>query len=232
MTSRLKVLLNDNTLDSTMKKAIFLYDFTGIMAKPWLDAGYECWCFDGQHKPGIERDGLMMRVGMMFFPEHLEYQAATILDLVGGSADMVFGVPEFQNDSAKLAKLVEVVGDFCGSKWAVENPVSVLSTIWRKPDHKFHPYEYGGYLDESDTHPIYPEYIKPRDAYPKKTCIWSGGGFIMPEKNPVECEAGYSDQHRKLGGKSLKTKNIRSATPRGFAMAVFLANAHKKKVRA
>ena len=46
----------------------------------------------------------------------------------------------------------------------------------------------------------------------------------MPDKKPVEVDAGYSDQHKKLGGKSLKTKNIRSATPRGFAKAVFLAN--------
>jgi len=40
-----------------MKKAIFLFDYTGIMAKPWLDAGYECWCFDGQHSRGISRNG-------------------------------------------------------------------------------------------------------------------------------------------------------------------------------
>jgi hypothetical protein len=33
-----------------------------------------------------------------------------------------------------------------------------------------------------------------------------------------------SPQWGKLGGKSLKTKNIRSATPRGFARAVYLAN--------
>ena len=35
-----------------------------------------------------------------------------------------------------------------------------------------------------------------------------------------------SPQWGKLGGKSLRTKNIRSATPRGFARAVFEAN-HK-----
>ena len=35
----------------------------------------------------------------------------------------------------------------------------------------------------------------------------------------------YSPVAGKTGGKSLRTKNIRSATPRGFAKAVFLANA-------
>lgn len=52
-----------------------------------------------------------------------------------------------------------------------------------------------------------------------------GGGFVMPEKKKVDWDGLYSQQHRKLGGKSDKTKNIRSATPRGFARAVFLANA-------
>jgi len=32
----------------------------------------------------------------------------------------------------------------------------------------------------------------------------------------------------KLGGKSAKTKNIRSATPRGFAIAVMAANTNKE----
>ena len=123
-----------------------------------------------------------------------------------------------------MARLVMYVGDAFGCKWAAENPVSVLSTLWRKPDYSFHPYEYGGYLPVSDEHPTYPEYIKPRDAYPKKTCIWSGNGFVMPAKKSVSIEPGYLDQYKKLGGKSLKTKNIRSATPRGFAKAVFLAN--------
>ena len=38
-------------------KAIFLYDLTGVMAAPWLEAGYECWRFDGQHPAGITRNG-------------------------------------------------------------------------------------------------------------------------------------------------------------------------------
>jgi hypothetical protein len=112
-----------------------------------------------------------------------------------------------------------------GVPFFIENPVSRLATLWRKPDHCFHPYEYGGYICKSNAeHPTWPEYIAPRDAYPKKTCLWTGNGFTMPYRLPVEPEQGYSKQHRKLGGKSMKTKNIRSATPRGFASAVYYAN--------
>lgn len=228
-----------------MKKAIFLYDYTGIMAQPWLDAGYECWLFDGQHPEGITRDGNLVKVGMWFNAYRTTDQALEIIEIVGTGIVFVFGFPEctdmavsgaahfkkkannniaFQAEAVELARLVMYVGDNAGCKWAAENPVSVLSTIWRKPDFIFHPSEYGGYLPENDSHPRYPEYIRPRDAYPKKTCIWAGNGYIEPKRKSVYCDPGYSDQHKKLGGKSLKTKNIRSATPRGFAQANFEAN--------
>lgn len=232
-----------------MKKAVFLYDKTGIMAQPWLDAGYECWLFDGQHDSGINRQGNLVKVGMWFLPSEIERHSKEIKSMVGG-ASFVFGFPEctdlavsgaahfankraknprFQDEATELAKLVELVGNAFNCPWGAENPVSVLSTLWRKPNFNFHPFEFGGYLPASDRHPIYSEYIKPRDAYPKKTCIWHGNGFIEPTKKPVYVEPGYSDQHKKLGGKSLKTKNIRSATPRGFAKAVFEANSPSLK---
>lgn len=59
-----------------------------------------------------------------------------------------------------------------------------------------------------------------RDSYPKLTCLWTGNGFRMPEKKPVFVEKGYSKQYSRLGGKSARTKLIRSLTPRGFAIAV------------
>ena len=113
-----------------------------------------------------------------------------------------------------------------GCPYYVENPVSRLATLWRKPNHTFHPFEFGCYipLDEAE-HPRWPEHIAPRDGYSKKTCLWTSETFVFPEKCPVDCESfGASRQHKKLGGKSQKTKNIRSATPRGFARAVFEAN--------
>ncbi len=235
-----------------MKKAIFLFDYTGIMARPWADAGYLCYCFDGQHPEGVTPSSHknILNVGMWFLndinPVLSGCDISSIKDVTGNKVDFVFGFPEctdlavsgaahfakkknadplFQDRAMVLVRLVQLLGAAMSCPWALENPVSVISTKWRKPDFKFDPFEYGGYLPEDDTHPIYPEYIKPRDAYPKKTCIWSGNGFLMPEKIPVHVEPGFSDQHKKLGGKSLKTKNIRSATPRGFAQAVFEANA-------
>ena len=234
-----------------MKKAIFLFDYTGIMAKPWADAGYLCYCFDGQHPEGVTPSDHpnILNVGIWFndsFTPNLSGEDVyTIMNITGKGVCFVFGFPEctdlavsgaahfskkklkdpqFQDKAMVLVRLTQLLGSALGCPFALENPVSVISTKWRKPNYSFHPWEYGGYLPEDDIHPLYHDYIKPRDAYPKKTCIWSGNGFVMPEKRPVKVEPGYSDQHKKLGGKSLKTKNIRSATPRGFAQAVFEAN--------
>jgi hypothetical protein len=133
--------------------------------------------------------------------------------------------PGFQTNAVEHVKNCARIADRLGSvPYYIEHPVSVVSTLWRKPDEMFHPFEFGGYLPEDDEHPDYPDIILPRDAYPKRTCLWTGNGFIMPPKKAVDVPAGYSLQFKKLGGRSEKTKSIRSQTPRGFSLAVFEAN--------
>lgn len=248
-----------------MKKIIILYDYTGIMAQPWLKNGFEVWCFDGQHEDGIIRDGNHVKVGMWFDPYQTSHHVADIVNMVGEGVCLVFGFPEcthlavsgsgrfaqklaanpaVQAEATELARLVMYLGDAFGVPWALENPVGVLGTIWgRKADFIFHPYQYGGYLPEDDVHPLYPDFIPPRDAYTKKTCIYSGNGFSTPLKRPVhsrlinsvlgpdddvdkrsDLSVRYSPQYRRLGGTSTRTKQIRSATPRGFSIAVYRAN--------
>lgn len=227
-----------------MKKAIFLFDYTGIMAQPWLDAGYECWCFDGQHDRGITRDGNHVKVGMWFDAHRkLEY-VQQIVDMVG-DAVFVFGFPEctdltvagakhfakkkeanplFQLEAIELADLTRCVGVAFVCAWAFENPVSVISSQYRPCDFRFNPCDFGGYLPEDDQHPLYPEVYPGRDAYNKNTCIWCGNGFKEPKRKKIDPLYKDNPGWKHCGGKSTKTKNIRSATPRGFAQAVFEAN--------
>lgn len=94
--------------------------------------------------------------------------------------------------------------------WALENPVGRIN--------KLLPFmsQYG------------PRYFQPfwyGDFYSKKTGLW--GDFNFPEPtNIVEpitvCPQGSWVQ--KLGGKSDRTKELRSTTPLGFAYAFFAAN--------
>jgi hypothetical protein len=95
--------------------------------------------------------------------------------------------------------------------WCLENPVGRLRNWFGPPLMYFDPCDYGGYST-------------PPDAYTKKTCLW--GKFNVPDKDPVEpikaCDQGSWIQ--KLGGKSDRTKRLRSITPEGFSRAFFDSN--------
>ena len=106
---------------------------------------------------------------------------------------------------------------------------------WRKANFEFSHHEFGGYLPLNDVHPTFADVLPPRDAYKKRTCVWCSPTFRMPPKRPVtpvevtcasieKGEKTYAPAFAKLGGNRPRTKDIRSATPRGFSMAVFRAN--------
>jgi hypothetical protein len=76
-------------------------------------------------------------------------------------------------DSISLVEACRRICEWSGAPYCIENPIGTLSTYWRKPDYIFDPCDYGAYL------------TPPSDAYTKKTCLWTGGGFVMPEKRPV-----------------------------------------------
>ena len=244
----------NNSMEDAMKNhnknkyVISLYDYTGEALKPWAEVGYKCIAYDIQHDN--TQSEIFDSGGSIVYAKADLHDIATLdhLFTVYSRKEVTFAMafpvctdmavsgaahfkrkrerdPLFQRKAANYAIWCAELFQALGCPYFIENPVSVLSTLWRKPDYSFHPYEYGGYIEpEQAEHPKWPDYIAPMDAYPKKTCLWTGGGFVMPDISPVEPEAGHSRQHLKLGGRSTKTKNIRSATPRGFAQAVFNVN--------
>ena len=133
--------------------------------------------------------------------------------------------PFFQHEAIELADLVRCVGVAFSCPWAFENPVSVIATQYRGSDFSFNPCDFGGYLPEGDSHPLYPDVYPGQDAYNKNTCIWAGNGYKQPKPKPVDPLHKDNPGWKKCGGKSARTKNIRSATPRGFAIANFKSNA-------
>jgi len=191
-----------------------LCEKTGVMAKPWADAGYRCICVDVEANPG-KRDGIeFVRADIMdWWPPLGEYAFVATFPpcthLAGSGArwwkSKGFGPLA---EGLKLVVRCEQIAQWCGCPWFIENPVGRLSSI-HKPDHIFDPCDYGGYLDPPD------------DAYTKRTCLWVGGGFVMPEKRRVEAVEG-SKMHRIPPGPD--RADLRSVTPKGFAEAVFRAN--------
>ena len=236
---------------SKPKAVISLFDLTGEMVKSWAKT-HTTFCFDMQHPDGLTvwppstMHKLSCRVGgdASTWGERIakvfaDFEVSIIFGFPPCTDLAISGNrwrkakaeanPRYIEEAMSLVYFVRDVGEQYGVPYIIENPVGLVSR-WRKPDYMFQPCDYGGYLPEDDVSP-HPDIIPPRDAYTKKTCLWTGNGFVMPEKREVIAEKftgknglNFSGPAWKLGGKSLRTKNIRSATPRGFAKAVFAAN--------
>lgn len=220
-----------------MKTVVSMFDESAVMVRPWAEAGYDCWCFDILNDDRSEGNIHWIKADLSPGSADLDVIRALKPDILfgfGPCTDLaVSGArhfankraanPAFQADAVALWKTTADLGEEMGIPWFAENPRSVLSTMYRKFDHRFNPSDYGGYLPEDHQNALYPDIFPPRDGYPKDTWIWSGGGFAMPEKRPVDSVRDFPG-FKKLGGKSARTKRIRSTTPEGWARAVFEAN--------
>jgi hypothetical protein len=205
-------------------RALFLCDLTGHMAEPWLAAGYECWCVDLQHPPHPQYTGGLIRIGAdvrRWQPDNGAWDFVAAFPPCTNLA--VSGARWFRSkglrgliDALEVVEACRVICEGAGAPWMLENPVSTLSTYWRKPDYSFHPWQYAG--------------LEPADHYTKKTCLWTGGGFVMPAPCPLDT-AGPPDDRIHKAAPGPGRANFRSATPRGFARAVFAAN-HRDAERA
>jgi hypothetical protein len=192
-----------------------LCDRTGNMVRPWAEAGYPCITVDSQAPvaaiPNVTRVQTDVR---RFLPPHATYAAVFAFTPCTNLA--VSGARWFKEkglhgltEALDVAEACVRICEWSGAPWMLENPVSTLASYWRKPDYTFDPCEYGGYL------------LPTGDAYTKRTCLWTGAGFVMPPKRPVPPSEG-SRMHRLASAPDRADR--RSETPRGFAQAVFEAN--------
>lgn len=194
-----------------------LCDRTGNMLRPWAEAGYRCIAVDIQHESGTTiRDGIEYVGGDVttYVPPEGDYVAVfafppcTHLAVSGARWFKDKGLGAL-HQAIGLVEACRKIAEDVGAPYFLENPISTLSTYWRKPDYMFDPCDYGGYFNP------------PVDEYTKKTCLWTGNGFVMPDTKPVEPVLG-SKMH-KLPPGPLRA-DLRSETPKGFAKAVFEAN--------
>lgn len=196
---------------------ISLFDYTGNMVKPWADAGFLCYCVDLRYPAGGRKDGNIVRVGADVREWLPPYGRVKILFAFPPCTHVATSGARWFKDKG-LGGLIDSLESFDAAlrlaEWTkapymIENPVSTVSTYWRKPDYTFNPCDYGGYLSP------------PGDAYTKRTCLWTGNGFGMPPLRPVVPVEG-SKMHKVPPSDERPLR--RSDTPRGFAQAVFEAN--------
>lgn len=209
--------------------AVFLFDVSGNMARPWLAAGYECWIVDIQHPPAYDSGGITdaSRGGEKLFKvnadltrpwlppfdrDRIAFAAAwPPCDHLAVSGARWFkgkGLRKLETSIAMFATAAEFC-EWSGAPYIIENPVSNISSHWRKCDYTFSPEHFTGYCEA--------------DNYTKKTCLWTGGGFVMPEQYRAEGLGKPDDRiHKCPPGPN--RHNIRSETPMGFSFAVFKSN--------
>lgn len=217
--------------------ALFFCDLTGVMGEPWREAGYDIVLVDPQHGEttteqhangttthriaGTILDALPF-IGQLRKTHHIAFAFGfpPCTDVAVSGAKHFEAKrqkdPHFQAKAALVAEQCRTAFILLGCPWGFENPVSVFSSIFGKPDHIFHPHHYTGF--------------EPADNYTKTTCLWTGGGFMMPEPC-VNTALGQPDDRIHKAPPSAARANFRSATPAGFARAVFQVNAQRRETQ-
>lgn len=203
---------------------ICLCDITGKFAEPWATFGYTVLLVDPQHTdfgegnilkfPGTVLEAmpiieLLIATGRVAFVAG--FPPCTDVAVSGARwwPDKLYLDPYFQCKASIVAEQCRTVGLLSGAPWFFENPVSAFSSIFGPPTHSFDPYDYSAYAEG--------------EQYVKKTCLWTGGGFVMPQPRQKGA-LGAPDERIKLAPPGADRANFRSETPAGFSRAVFLAN--------
>lgn len=144
-----------------------------------------------------------------------------------------------------VAKNKEII-DYCESTgllqfWYVENPMSRIHTLnpWLgSVNFKFNPCDFSGYFNELPNSELIQSARKKQEfkdltklelkalfdfnLYNKATWLW--GKFNNPEKKRIDPIFKENPGFKLYGGKSERTKELRSVTPLGFCYAFYEAN--------
>ncbi len=213
--------------------AVSLFDESCIMLEPWLAAGYECWAIDLAHPVAYDNGGvtscgrlhkLHRDLSTPWLPPFDRDRIAFVAAFPPCDHLAVSGARWFAGKGLRrLSRSIELFAtaaelcEWSGAPYQIENPVSTISSYWRKPDATFSPHEFTGYCAD--------------DNYTKRTCLWTGGGFVMPSAFVDKSLPPPDDRiHKAPPGPD--RHRFRSATPRGFARAVFEANGVRSEAAA
>lgn len=166
---------------------IFLCDLTGNAARPWAEAGYDCYCVDIQHS--IRRD-------------RVEVVGAGQINYVWGDVRSwtpprgvrpIFGVSFTEcthvagsgardwpkkrgfmlRDALEQFEAARQAFEWAGITYVQENSIGKLASIEHigKPNHYFHPWQYAALCED--------------DNYTKNTALWCSDDFVMPVRQPA-----------------------------------------------
>ena len=204
--------------------ALFLFDYTTTIAKPWRAAGFETISVDIEH-PLRRREAECLNVDLTTVgpllvalrqrgidPRDISFMGCfpvcTHVAVCNARDFRIKGLRALAQSVEYFATCQEIAGLLDPEAvWFVENPVSSMASHWRKPDYYFSPEQFTSICRD--------------DNYTKKTSLWTSENFIMPEEQRDETLPPPDDRIHKAsasipGGRAA----FRSAFPVGFSKAV------------
>lgn len=197
-------------LPIAQRHILSLCDYSGTWSQPYRDAGYRVTQIDLKHGDDVR---LLKKIngpvhGILAAPVCTAFSAAGARHWAAKEAE---GNTQLLDGLAISDACIRIVHANKPIWWVMENPVGRLKDYIGNHAMTFNPNEYAGYLGDDWED----------DAYTKRTCLW--GVFKKPKADPREAVQG-SKMWSQYGGKSERTKELRSITPKGFSKAFFQAN--------
>lgn len=202
-----------------MKTLLSLFDYSGQWAKPFTDKGWNVILWDIKHESNsFDTHSNILDASTDYFYEYIFDNFGTIDGIIAAVPCTDFAVSgarwfKQKDENGSTAKSIELVYqtlriiDLCQPDfWCIENPISRIHTLVPElgnPTMYFNPCDFG-------------------EPYTKKTALYGEFNTDL-KKNPVPPTLG-SLMHTAYGGKSERTKELRSVTPEGFAKAFCEAN--------
>lgn len=210
------------------KLLISLFDHSGNVSKPYRDSvewdviqidiknGQDIltWDYIRAFRKYIQHSDVMPEVGIIAMIPCTDYALSGARHFKRKDSD---GSTELSQRLVEKTKEIIDFFDFTLNIlrfWQIENPMSrihILNPWMGKPRLKFNPCDYAGYAPDPD-----------KDRYNKATWLW--GKFNIPEKKRLEPHYKENPGWKILGGKSERTKELRSITPLGFCQAFYEFN--------
>ena len=179
-----------------------LFDYSGNWSRPYREAGYEVIQLD--KKLGID---------LLYWDYTQIHKPSKVLIAMPCTDYALSGAKHFARKDADgtteksqeiMRKVKEILDYFQPDIWCLENPMTRIHKLnpWLgEVKFKFNPYDF-------------------EDGCQKQT--WLFGKFNIPVKTPGKNQGNW--MYTNLGGKSERTKELRSITPLGFAYAFYEAN--------
>lgn len=139
-----------------MSFVFFGFCWSDVAARPWLEAGHQVVIADIKHQAGVTCDGLLCKIGCdLSTPDYVKdvlqdrgkcifagfFPPCTDVAVSGSRWFAEKGLRALQQSVSFFATAQELAA-WLGAPYFIENPISVMSSHWRKPDYIFDPCDF------------------------------------------------------------------------------------------